>query len=56
MKKEEIDLQINKLKPVVENPEKKEFDKTELNKFLKQAEAINKENYTRPRLIYILFL
>lgn len=47
LKKEEIDLQINKLKPVVENPEKKEFDKTELNKFLKQAEAINKENYTK---------
>lgn len=47
LKKEEIDLQIKKLKPIVENPEKKEFDKTELNKILKETESLKREDYTK---------
>ncbi|BDR63634.1 prenyltransferase/squalene oxidase repeat-containing protein [Clostridium tetani] len=46
-KKKEIDVQTDKLKLVVENPEKKEFNKTEFNKALKEAENLNKKNYTK---------
>ncbi|AAO35351.1 hypothetical protein DP149_07850 [Clostridium tetani] len=45
--KEEINKQIGILTPIVENPEKKEFNKTELDKILKKAQTLNKENYTK---------
>ncbi|NOH15827.1 prenyltransferase/squalene oxidase repeat-containing protein [Clostridium cochlearium] len=47
IEKEEINKQIGILTPIVENPEKKEFNKTELNKILKKVETLNKENYTK---------